>query len=117
VAQERKLAAALGRRIRALRLEKGWNQVDLEAAVDSVVARSTLGNFESGQRLPSLYTLAFLAKALDVPLAALLLSPEKSTRDRIADEVLRGVAQKPITEARMVAEARAEYVTRPAKKR
>lgn len=70
VAYERKLAAAVGQRIRELRLDKGWNQVDLEAAMKEPVARSTIGNFESGQRLPSLYTLSFLAKALGAHLNA-----------------------------------------------
>ena len=51
---EMTLASRIGKRIRALRRERGWKQVDLEAYVDEAVKRASIADFETGRRLPSL---------------------------------------------------------------
>lgn len=77
-------AKLIGRRIRELREERGWDQIDLEAHIDGTVKRATISNFETGARLPSLHTLLQLAKAFEVEPAALLLNPSAELKHRIA---------------------------------
>ncbi len=65
----------VGMRIKRLREEKGWTQTKLAAKVG--VTRVHLANLESPDhaphhRTPSLATLERLAKALGVPVTALL---------------------------------------------
>lgn len=87
--EEQRLARAIGRRIRELREERGWDQVDLEAAIDSKVGRTTISNFETGVRLPSLRTLLCVAEAFDVELAVLLLDRHAGLQHRVAEAALR----------------------------
>jgi transcriptional regulator with XRE-family HTH domain len=78
----------LGKRIRELRTEKGWQQVELEARLDEGVTRAALSSYETGRRIPSVRVLGQLAKAFGVSPVALLLDPNASNRDRAAIEVL-----------------------------
>lgn len=59
----------LGRIIRNIRLEKKMTQSEV---VGSFITRNMLSKIESGSAVPSLPTLDYLAKALDVPLSRLL---------------------------------------------
>lgn len=62
--------AAVGERVRALRTERRLSQEALaeKAGIQAVV----ISRAERGRSLPSVATLLRLAKALDVPLAALV---------------------------------------------
>jgi transcriptional regulator with XRE-family HTH domain len=60
---------ALGKRIRALRDERGWSQEQL--AERAGIHRVYLGGIETGIRNPSLRHIASLARALDVRIADL----------------------------------------------
>lgn len=95
-----RIAKLIGRRIRELRIERGWDQVDLEAYVDERVKRATISDYETGRRLPSMPTLAALARAFEVEMVALLLDPNAELRHRAAlavldcpDDTLRHVAK------------------------
>jgi transcriptional regulator with XRE-family HTH domain len=59
-----------GRRLAALRKERGWSQEQL--ALESGLARSYLGGVERGQRNISLQNICRLARTLSVPPSALL---------------------------------------------
>lgn len=64
------LVEQVGKRIRVLRLRKGWRQVDLSANVQMNVGH--LSDVERGKRELGLHLLERIAKALDVPPADLL---------------------------------------------
>jgi transcriptional regulator with XRE-family HTH domain len=66
----KKLAAQLGARISALRVEAGLTQETL--AWDAGFAKPYLSQIEAGKRLPTLGTLKALAERLDVELADLV---------------------------------------------
>lgn len=70
------LARLVGRRVRQLRVEKGWQQADLEAYTDSAITRSAVSYLENGRIFPSARTWIALAEALEVQPAVLLLDPE-----------------------------------------
>ncbi len=55
---------ALGQKIRSLRVEKGLSQQQLADLM--FVTRKTVGNWESGTRMPDVAMLSRLAKLLDV---------------------------------------------------
>ncbi len=59
-----------GQRIRDLRRQKGWSQVELgrKAGVHPV----TLSKLEIGERVPSMVTLTKLAKTFGLPLEVML---------------------------------------------
>lgn len=61
--------AKFGRRVRALREQRGWSQERL--AEVSGLHRTYLGGIERGLRNPSLKNLARIAAALEVPLSKL----------------------------------------------
>ena len=63
-ARNQKLAVAFGKRLRALRLERGLTQEQLAEGAD--VHPTFISNVERGYSAPTLYTLLRLAKALDV---------------------------------------------------
>ncbi len=65
------IALRLGRRIRVLRLARGWSQEAL--ARRATIHRVYLGDVERGARNPSLRHLAAIAAALGVPVHLLLL--------------------------------------------
>ena len=87
-AKGRAIAALVGRRIRQLRTERQWNQVDLEAHL-SGIKRATISDFETARSLPSLLTLFDLASAFGVEPGALLMEPDRQPRHRVAVATLQ----------------------------
>jgi putative transcriptional regulator len=81
------LGRLVGRRIRELRQETEWQQVDLEAALEGAATRSSISYLENGRTFPSRDTLYALARAFEVPVASLFLDP-RDRRQRIALAVL-----------------------------
>jgi transcriptional regulator with XRE-family HTH domain len=69
------VAVQVGRRIRALRMERGWSTSQLAAAVG--VTRAAVNHWEVGRRWPKVPTLLDVADELGVDLYMLL-----STRNR-----------------------------------
>ncbi len=65
-----KLRVALGRRLRELRGRCGWSQERLGARAG--LSGKFLGEVERGEKSISLDSLAHLARAFRIPLAALL---------------------------------------------
>lgn len=59
----------LGKRIKQLRRSMGWSQDRL--AAEAHVHRNYLGGVERGERNPTVTSIARIAKALEVPIAAL----------------------------------------------
>ena len=59
----------LGKRIRYLRKQKKWSQLDL--ALESEVNKNYISDLERGCRNPSILVLERIAKALDVSLEIL----------------------------------------------
>lgn len=86
---DQKLARLIGLRLRQLRNERGWDQVDLEAHLDGHIKRASISDFETGRRLPSLRTLFRIAGAFEVELAELVLSPGEHQRHRVAIAALK----------------------------
>lgn len=86
---EQRLARLVGRRIRELREQRGWDQADVAAAVGEQFSRSAISNFETGARLPSLRTLLRLAETFDIELPLLLLDRHANLAHRVAEAVLR----------------------------
>ncbi len=70
---------ALGRRIREVRLNKKLTQTDV---VGEYMTRNMLSKIENGSAAPSVKTLEFLARALDVPVSYFL---EGEGRDQVED--------------------------------
>ena len=64
------ICVQLGKRIRQLRLRRGWRQVDL--AANAGVSKTHLSDLELGRREICLLTLERLANALGLPPADLL---------------------------------------------
>jgi transcriptional regulator with XRE-family HTH domain len=60
----------LGRRIRSLRLRKGWTQVDM--AVHLGINRGHLSDLEKGKREIGLLMLQIVARGLDTTMEKLL---------------------------------------------
>ena len=60
----------LGKRIRYLRKEKKWSQLDL--ALESSVNRNYISDLEKGRRNPTILVLEKIASALNIDLATLL---------------------------------------------
>jgi DNA-binding XRE family transcriptional regulator len=63
-ARDQDLAAAFGKRLRTLRLERGLTQEQLAETAD--LHPTFISNVERGYSAPTLYTLLHLAEALDV---------------------------------------------------
>ncbi len=86
---ERAVVLSLGRRIRALREERGWAQIDLAAHLDDDIQRAMISDIETGRRTASLTTLIRIAGAFEVPVAALFLERQgRSLRAAVADRAL-----------------------------
>jgi transcriptional regulator with XRE-family HTH domain len=64
------LCTVLGKRIRALRLKRGWTQQDL--AVHLGLSRVHISDVERGAREVGLITLQIIARGLDTTMAKLL---------------------------------------------
>jgi transcriptional regulator with XRE-family HTH domain len=72
------IALRLGRRVRALRLARGWSQEEL--ARRATIHRVYLGDLERGVRNPSLRHLVAIAAVLGVTIRE-LLPPDESADD------------------------------------
>ena len=59
-----------GHRVREMRSSKGWSQERL--AEEAGMHRTYVGGIERGERNPTLLNIAKLARALGVPITALL---------------------------------------------
>ncbi len=64
------LLGKLGKRIRALRLKKGWTQSEMAAYLD--VNRGHLSDIERGKRETGIITLQIIARGLETTMAKLL---------------------------------------------
>jgi transcriptional regulator with XRE-family HTH domain len=64
------IKSKLGKRIRALRIEKGWSRVEMADLL--AMNRGYLSEVETGKKDPSLTMLKTLAEGLSVPLSKLL---------------------------------------------
>jgi putative transcriptional regulator len=63
------IKSKLGRRIRALRLEKGWSQVEMADLL--AMNRGYLSEIETGKKDPSLTMLATIAEGFSITLSKL----------------------------------------------
>ena len=64
------LLVKLGKRIRALRLKRGWTQSEMAAYLD--VNRGHLSDIERGKREVGIITLQIIARGLNTSMASLL---------------------------------------------
>lgn len=85
----KKLSAALGQRIRALRQQKRYSQEEL--GFKASISAAHLGQIERGLKNPTVETLGRISSALDIPIYELLnfdlpsSAPESSeTMDKIS---------------------------------
>jgi len=65
-----RLLVQLGRRIRALRIKKGWTQTDLASHLD--LNRGHISDIELGKREVGVITLQVIARGFDTTMAKLL---------------------------------------------
>ena len=86
---------AFGRRVKALRVERGWTQEQMAEYAD--LSSDGVRRLEYGQYNPSLATLKKVAKGLGIPIGV-LIDPELDSEDVLAAFIrglplqLRGVA-------------------------
>jgi len=64
------ICVVLGRRVKKLRKQRGWNQADL--AAHSGLGRVFLSNLERGKHNPKLKTLQTLADSFDLTISRFL---------------------------------------------
>ena len=64
------LLVKLGKRIRALRLKRGWTQSEMAAYLD--MNRGHLSDIERGKREAGIITLQIIARGLNTSMASLL---------------------------------------------
>jgi len=100
----------VGRRIKALREQRGWSQEQLAAALREHSGRATfdrteLSRWENGTRVPTPYWADLLAKALAVPVTSLRPIEAESGADR--GDALRIALDWLVSEPPQIAEARA----------
>jgi transcriptional regulator with XRE-family HTH domain len=62
----------LGRKIRELRRERGWRQIDLAAHAE--LSKTHVNELEAGKREVGLRALERLAEALEIPVSTLMKS-------------------------------------------
>ncbi|MCH5272579.1 MAG: helix-turn-helix transcriptional regulator [Lachnospiraceae bacterium] len=80
-------AKLLGQRIKEARLAKKMTQNEV---VGSFITRNMLSQIESGSAVPSMKTLTYLAKVLDLPPAALLQDNFSDTTEQMSFENTEG---------------------------
>jgi transcriptional regulator with XRE-family HTH domain len=68
--EKHSLLVAVGKRIRALRLAKGWTQTDM--AVNFGMNRGHISDIEQGKREAGLVTLQIIARGLGTTMSRLL---------------------------------------------
>ena len=102
----KKILSSTGKRIRALRNEKGWNQtefVEILSGNGKQIARSSMSEIETDVNNPSLGLLVGIAKTLGTTTDYLLLVnddpfPPQSTENQIVIEVNSAGERKVIEE-------------------
>ena len=70
----------MGRRIAALRRDKGWTQEDMGRHIE--ITASYLARIEIGIRRPTLEVLGQIAEALEVPMWQLIADSRLTTEER-----------------------------------
>jgi len=86
--QEQKLKILLGKRIRSLRLSKGWTQQELGEKAD--ISYKFLGEIERGKQNPSFVMLVKIADAFKIELIELCrFTHEISSRNELEKEITR----------------------------
>lgn len=58
----------VGKRIKELRLQKGFSQADLVGKMQGVIDPTNISRIESGRNNPTVFTLYRIAEALEVKL-------------------------------------------------
>ena len=101
--------AAIGREVRRSRAKRGMTRRQLAQA--SETSERYLAQIESGTGNPSVSVLRAIARALDLPCAALL--PEAGTRTAALGEILDLLAQVPVGELPALAKDIAARVALP----
>ena len=82
----RKLKILLGKRIRSLRLARGWTQQELGEKAD--ISYKFLGQVERGRQNPSFVVLVKIADAFNIELMEIFrFRHEVSTRDQLENEI------------------------------
>jgi transcriptional regulator with XRE-family HTH domain len=76
-------AELIGQRIKALREERGLGLEELAHAAD--FSKGHLSSLERGLVMPTVATLSKLADALEVLVADIVSSPERSLREKVLD--------------------------------
>src|SRR4051794_14079481 len=66
----RAFAAAVGRRVEAARMARRMTMMELARLART--SHTQVGRLERGANMPSLFTLAWIARALEVPLSSLV---------------------------------------------
>jgi transcriptional regulator with XRE-family HTH domain len=64
------LLSAVGKRVRALKREKGWTQVDMAESLD--MNRGHISDIEQGKREAGLITLQIIARGLGTTMSQIL---------------------------------------------
>ena len=82
------LSKAIGRNIRELRRGKQMTQAEL---VGNEITRNMLSLIESGNASPSIGTLAYLAKQLDVPIGYFFTMNDTETSAYIKMEIIENI--------------------------
>ncbi len=70
---KKKLLLDLGKRIQELRESKGFSQVDLAGKMLGKFDTTNISRIESGRNNPTIFTLYWIAEALEIPLQELLI--------------------------------------------
>ena len=78
------LREQFGRRLRALRIERGLSQVALSESTGGTTRPDFISLIERGVSAPSFETVEFLASALSVDVSTLFTFPEDNRRRRVA---------------------------------
>lgn len=69
--RDEEVVAEVGRRLRSVRLQRGWS-MDAVAEQSGLVSHGALGSYERGKREPKVSVLVHLAEVYGVPPAVLL---------------------------------------------
>jgi transcriptional regulator with XRE-family HTH domain len=85
---------ALGGRIKKARQQRGWYQRELASAVH--VQPQTISNWERGVSAPGLAYLALLARALEVPISALLDDADSGTDEQPSTASVSAAGAEPV---------------------
>ncbi len=63
------ICISLGKRVRALRLRRGWKQIDLAAHTN--LGRVYISDLENGKKEPGLRTVEIIARSFDLTVSQL----------------------------------------------